>query len=285
VRKAYREHHLAINPVYWLTSRDRLARWWQPIYLLLALLTIVGSAYYYEVGFLNPTVATCIILDLFLRLRIASLSGQHLAANRTSGALELILATPISVGEILRGHFLMLRRNFLPSLSFLWIMYPLLFMAYYHLGEHTEEGRSLLLVVFGAYLLSFIGDALALPIITLWKAMRMKNPLHGPGMAMLIVCFLPRLAYGVIVGLLHKWQIIWWQTSDTLVAAMLALGLWAVLVIPYGWFAYRNLQKWFRTAAADRENLPSVLRLLNERWKEHRRTKGLPATERDAVAL
>ena len=56
---------------------------------------------------------TAIVVNTTLKIWITSEAGNRLGQDRKLGALELLVSTPLSIADILRGQMLALRRQFL----------------------------------------------------------------------------------------------------------------------------------------------------------------------------
>lgn len=260
LRLSLRRMLLDRNPIFWLTSRDKFASYAQPLFIALAFLIVPIIALIYELDFsgtLGAAITATLILDLLFRIRAASLSSQHFAANRLSGALDLILATPLSIPTIIRGQQLSLRRNFLRPVVVLLLIHLVLFWTFLDWEIHDSQGRIIFISSVVAYTFSFAGDMYFLPWISMWKTMRLQNPHHGPGMALVTTLLLPWFLFGAAVGLLQKLQVRWWQEATPPEVVLLALSIWVCTTLPVAWHARRSLYLHFRTAAADRTNLPS----------------------------
>lgn len=114
-RNAFRMRLLELNPVVWLTGRH----WLRPALVWLFLL---GSALLFLfLGWLHGNTdwfnagtyfATSILLHLGLKIWIASEAPRQFLDDRRSGAMELLLSTPLTVPEMLQGRLLALRRQF-----------------------------------------------------------------------------------------------------------------------------------------------------------------------------
>jgi ABC-type transport system involved in cytochrome c biogenesis permease component len=110
---------LEYNPFYWLSSRDRIPS--------LAAKTIVGFLFLIWIGCYTGcysssgrTKDTCFGIVMFLgygihqvlKALIAIESSRRLSEDRQSGALELLLVTPLSIAKILSGQRRALRETF-----------------------------------------------------------------------------------------------------------------------------------------------------------------------------
>jgi ABC-type transport system involved in multi-copper enzyme maturation permease subunit len=110
-----RHRLLDINPVYWLAARhenQRLVLW-----AFVGAVTLAGAISVLVSGLLGGTsLGLFTILNfgliLVLKLWVAWHASATLAEARQTGAVELLLATPLTVEEIIRGHWLALQRIF-----------------------------------------------------------------------------------------------------------------------------------------------------------------------------
>lgn len=113
-RTSLRQRLLARNPYLWLVSRDRLkpAYAWFFLFAMVAV-WIWGYVQHQEVMFdLNPLVPTMLMVHAFLKFWVVSEVSHRLVEDQRNGAFELLLSTPLTVEEILRGQRLALLRQF-----------------------------------------------------------------------------------------------------------------------------------------------------------------------------
>ena len=114
-RSAFRKQLLDVNAFYWLAGRARL----KPVHVW----TFLGLMFGWWIWswrasgtvWFDPLTAsvTALILNSTLKLWIGLEAGQQLSEDQKAGALELLLSTPLTVRDILRGQLLALRRQFL----------------------------------------------------------------------------------------------------------------------------------------------------------------------------
>ena len=130
-RVAFRRILLNRNAYFWLAARARL----KPacVWGVLALLGCGwawGLAKYHR-DWLTEFMyfATGIVLNLLIKGWFASEACRQIAADRTHGALELLLSTPLTVRDILRGQFLALKRQFLGPLIVVLFVFFVFLMA------------------------------------------------------------------------------------------------------------------------------------------------------------
>jgi ABC-type transport system involved in multi-copper enzyme maturation permease subunit len=139
---ALRRRLLAINPLFWLASRQRVSA---PVFMFLALvmtlITVYVTAPYFTRltggGIARPVLGQ-LVAWLFTGLGIHALvlyyaamsASQRLAEDKQTGALELLLGTPITERTISRGLWLAYGRKMLfPALLavlvhvfFIWVV-------------------------------------------------------------------------------------------------------------------------------------------------------------------
>ncbi len=114
--RQHRQSLLELHPVAWLVGRHWGRRWlvWLGLgggaaaYFTVAL--IEGSREWWEV---SPILFVTVLAQTVLKLWVAMEAPRLFFADRRSGALELILTTPVDGAELVRGHRLALRRLFL----------------------------------------------------------------------------------------------------------------------------------------------------------------------------
>jgi ABC-type transport system involved in multi-copper enzyme maturation permease subunit len=119
-RRAFRRRLLEKNPVYWLNSRPRTPA----LGLLLAIASIIVANWIFQshVAVPNHTQAQAILpfmlwvltagsVHALVLLRIPIAAAERFSEDAKSGALELLLTSPLGVSRILYGHWLALRRN------------------------------------------------------------------------------------------------------------------------------------------------------------------------------
>lgn len=128
-RLTLRRRSLAVNPFYWLAGRQRVS---SPFFMLLTiglvLLTVGVTARFFGrvipagnagpiVGHLFAWMATGLSIHALVLYYGATVASQRLAEDKQTGALELVLSSPISERSISRGLWLAyVRRMLFPSL-------------------------------------------------------------------------------------------------------------------------------------------------------------------------
>lgn len=118
-RRRLRIHLLRINPILWLSSRERFGPAGSTLVLGLLALGICwigprarfGAASGDFMGPMAAWIGGLPVLYLLFCFRLATAASERFALDRKTGAFELILCTPLKTGEILRGHWLGLIRR------------------------------------------------------------------------------------------------------------------------------------------------------------------------------
>ena len=199
-RRKMRAHLLRINPILWLSCRERFGPFGFAAFLLVLVFCISWGGR--NVPFMIPNdpflapmvawIAGLSFLYVAFCFRFAAAASERFAADRKAGALELITCTPITTREIIRGHWLGLVRRF-------W-------------------GAALLLLALHAFTLNYIVEAIRTagevhgfgwvegivrPVIHLFWNRSIPNEL-GP----FYVAFLAALAAAVLIVIL--WFALGW---------------------------------------------------------------------------
>ena len=113
-RQRFRRRLLDCNPIYWLSRRERVSSF--GILLAFSLLAaIAASVGYQDWRVIGPQAnevfpvfawffCAAAIHGLMI-LRVAIVAAERFGEDRRSGALELILSTPLSISSVLAGHW------------------------------------------------------------------------------------------------------------------------------------------------------------------------------------
>jgi hypothetical protein len=129
-------HRLSENPFFWLAGRDRLPNVLASVSIcLLGLLWLAfflgiflsknGSSQQRVSFFVSMFVA--LGTHILFKAIVAMEASRRFSDDRSSGALELLLATPLSPLDIVRGQLAALRRHFLRPMLLLSLVNVLFF--------------------------------------------------------------------------------------------------------------------------------------------------------------
>ena len=188
-RRSFRQRLLESNAFYWLAARHRtkpLAVW--------ALLGL--AAFIWSLGLIyNPhdwkdDVAyfwTAAILHTALKFWIATEACRQFSNDRQSGALELLLSTPISVKEIVRGQWMALERQFAGPV-FIVLLADFVFLL---AGRNDKE----VVVVWIAGMAVFVADVFTLGWVGMWRGLNSRRPNRAAAAALVRVLVLPWMVF------------------------------------------------------------------------------------------
>jgi len=202
------------NPVAWLLlSRTRTGKFvWALAWLSLVLAVTLTL-------FVGPKPAQTIVyfgLGLPLKFLMVVQSSRLFVESRSSGALELLLSSPLSNRMLLAGQWESLRRLFLvPVLIFAG---SLSFCMLYG-GLKTESSFEWFSPFFGFYpLIKFLLNIVSLALLSLWFSISLKKPKFAVPVTVLAGMILPSMLFcvpGFIIDLIII-GIIWGKLGEDL---------------------------------------------------------------------
>ncbi len=251
-RDRLRRRLLATNPVLWLASRDRLKT--VLVWSVLGFAALIWAA-----GLLtHPNdwkdepayLWTALILHTMhtmLKFWVASEACRRFSMDRQSGALELLLSTPLSVPEIIKGQVLALERQFaLPALLVLLVDFVFL------LAGRTEWSW---LYVASAGMIVFVADLVTLMWVGMWRGLNSRRPNRAAAAVTARVLLLPWVLW-TMISILSAVSISrqgggsdFWEGKFFIV---LWVGLSVAVNLFFGLPARRKLFSEFRTVATTR---------------------------------
>ena len=126
-RAKLRTQMLEINPAYWLAGRNLSQRLLLTILILIAgansvvfVFKVFNGISLWHVGIFPGFLVLILMLNFALKALVGAQACHCLAEARRNNALEMLLATPLTVDQIIRGQILALNRIFLlPIISIL----------------------------------------------------------------------------------------------------------------------------------------------------------------------
>jgi hypothetical protein len=269
-RAGFRRRLLDRNAYFWLAARARL----RPVYVW-AVLGLVACGWVWGLArsgrdWLDEMnyVMTGLLLNLLIKVWFALEAGRPLAEDRRQGAFELLLSTPLTEKDILRGQLLALKRQFLgPVLAVLLVFFLFAMAASSDALSRQEPQDQVLWVLFWAVaMVMLVADLMALYWVGMWGGLTARNPTRAAAANLGRILALPwvALGFGVLVA-----SVAWPNADDTQVLKLF-LGLWFGLGLAadlgFGAWARHRLLTEFRLAATRRyERLPGFWkRLLGE---------------------
>ncbi|MEW6302790.1 MAG: ABC transporter permease subunit [Verrucomicrobiota bacterium] len=243
-RKSFRQRLVDVNPCFWLTARDRL----KPAYVW-AVLGVAGCLWFWgwiemkkewlDEGFHFLTGFTLFTL---LKWWLASEACQRFCEDRRSGALELILCTPIKVEEVLRGQLLALRRQFFwPAVIVLAVVF--LFMV-------SGRGNEGWVMLCAAGMVMFIADLYTMSWLGMWQGLRARYSMRAVGSVIFRILFLPWIILVLLLIFASIANVRAFDKEDTFLGLWFGLGMVNNLV--HFLWARQGLMEDFRTIATTR---------------------------------
>jgi ABC-type transport system involved in multi-copper enzyme maturation permease subunit len=242
-----RAGHLNANPFEWLAVRERTAGWFafKTLLLLVCLWLIFFVASFFARNRDLPmaiAVYSSFVLHLVVKVLVAAEASRRMNQDRQSGALELLLATPITVGAILSGQMRALWRQFAPSLVLLGVVNMALAMAVLTWEHIPSEITGIFIEIFLGGAVVLVADFLALGWMGMWRGLNATK--H----------------YRAVLGTLGRVMVPCWLAIFLLIfvepnvggsgAAAVLFGMWFALGIVVdlvaGFYASENLKRQFR---------------------------------------
>jgi ABC-type transport system involved in multi-copper enzyme maturation permease subunit len=175
-----RAGYLNANPFEWLAGRDRASGWFALKSLMwlfpLWAIFLVASFFVRNRAEIPFTIAmfSAYGLHLVVKVLIATEASRRMNQDRQSGALELLLATPISVEAILSGQKRALLQHFLQPMAVLVVVNLALCAAVMvdsgplHMGA---PDRGIFLEIFIGGIVMLIADFHALGWVGMWQGL------------------------------------------------------------------------------------------------------------------
>jgi hypothetical protein len=194
IRQKFRAELLGVNPFYWLIGRDRL----KPHYAWLFVLSMAGVwlwRYVKEPDVMfdfYPLIPTIVIIHTFLKVWVVAESSQKLIEDQRSGALELLLSTPMTVQEIVQGQLLALKRQFALPLGALCLLELLVFSSHY-------SAASVLLVQ-----TMLLADIFTLMWVSMWLSLSARSLNHVILFSVGVVLIAPWGIFMSVLGYLER---------------------------------------------------------------------------------
>lgn len=252
-RKRFRDRLLSINPMFWLAARDRLqpARVW-------GVLGCFGAfwlwGYLYQPDFWRESgwyLMSVLLLHGGLKFWMGTTVVTRLAEDKRSGALELLLATPLRVDEIARGQRQALWRQF--GLPMVAVLVADVLLARVGVRQAYSD-RDLVLAMYAAVMFLLVLDAVVIARLGPWMAVASRHPSHAAAGTLLRVLVVPWVAF---ILWLSAMQILAYQRrfvnpirEETAMAVWFGIAV-AVDVLLLAWVAWRMRHE-FRSRATER---------------------------------
>ncbi len=245
-RRKARRRLLEVNPFYWMLARQRmkpLAMW----------MVLVMTAIVWAIGLKTSPrdwqhdaayIITAVFLHTVLKLWLTTEACRNFSSQRQSGALELLLSTPITVKELVRGQVRALEWQFAGP-AFVVLMADFVFLL-----AGREHGELVMTWVAGMVVL--VLDLATLAYVGMWRGLNSRHANRAAAMTAGQVLMIPWLIYfGLItfIGVSGGFNVGAW-TGVTLVILWLIISVVTDLVLIFP--ARDRLHEHFRRVATEK---------------------------------
>lgn len=192
--RRWRGEVLEKHPFAWMIVRER--RSWTVTWLGLG---AIGAGWvwgFWEVredwlaGFV--ALATIFVAGVWLKVRLAAMACRHLHEHCRTGAMELILCTPLRPAALVRDHLAGLVQMLGPPLAVVLAAAGLLLTAALRQDIGRSDGEEFL-AAFGAGVLVLLADVWALAWTGMWQGARSRRYVRAYAWTLGLVLGLPYL--------------------------------------------------------------------------------------------
>jgi hypothetical protein len=260
-RMEYRRRLLDANAFYWLASRSRI----KPA-LIWGTFGVMGCGWLwcwfkFEREWLDPMtyIVTAFLLNSVLKGWFASEVCAQLSEDRRTGALELLLSTPLDVGEVMRGQFLALCRQFLWPLVFV-IVVELVFIVDGLRENWISRDAGWWIFLWATGLVMLFTDLWALFHVGLWQSLTARNANRANSAAMVRILSLPWILWGALAAIVGA---ISFSNASFNLGGWFYILMWLVIGLAvnglFGFSAMVKLHTQFRQVAMARYTPPVSL--------------------------
>jgi ABC-type Na+ efflux pump permease subunit len=189
---------LAVNPFFWLAARDLRV---PPA--LTGTATVACGFFLWRIlsGSSSRSgpfdyVVLAAGLQLGLKLALATFACRRFIDDRRSGTLELLLVTPLSVPEILRGQWQALRRRFIGTVVVVLLFDLCLLPAALSQSKTAGPVEPLTFVLtLLASMTIFLMDLFALGWLSMWLGLTSNHAFRAISLAALLILVVPWVAF------------------------------------------------------------------------------------------
>jgi ABC-type transport system involved in cytochrome c biogenesis permease component len=196
-RLKFRRALLDLNPFFWLTSRDRTKT--TSVWLLL----VAGGVAWAWGLWKYPKVwndegmfvFSAMITHAILKVWLATEATRQLGMDRRSGALELLLSTPISVRQILHGQLWSLWKQFGPP-SVVVLLTDFIFFT----ADSDVSWKLFWITIMAVFVL----DMITLGWVGMWLGLAHKQPSRAAAGAVARVMALP---WAIFLGIMTSFAL------------------------------------------------------------------------------
>jgi len=190
-RLASRRLWLARNPFVWLAGRDQMKSLLVWLFLGISAVLWFWGLSVHKRNWTNEFVyiSTGFILHTMLKFWLAGEACRQFGQDQRSGALELILSTPLSVRKIVQGQLIALLRQFAGPVLVILVVDYLFLRALRHSREWV--------LTWVAGMSAFVADLITLAWVGMWLGLRSRSLHRASAAAIVRVMFLPWMVFGL----------------------------------------------------------------------------------------
>lgn len=181
---------LNLNPALWLASRQQRSMGF--LWLLIALAGVAGVASWLVRPAWPAYLMAGIVLHFVICVFVADQACNFFPDARSSGALELLLCTPLPVGEIVDGYRGALERSFARPVLALLCLEVVIAIGLVITAKHIQVGLIPMIPIIGAVFgLMLLTDLYATGEYGMWLGLVSKKSTHALTKTVLYVLVLP----------------------------------------------------------------------------------------------
>ena len=228
---ARRKQLLEANPICWMACRDERQRayLWGFVGMFVAGGVIWGATRVGTAGARSNYYLQIVpVMHLVLRIWLIAQACHFFAETRRNGAMELLLCTPLTSAELVRGQLLALKHTFLwPVLAL--ISFEVLLPGLQFLAASQDRFWNLMLSTFtGTFgIIRLIADLFAAAYVGMWMGLSSRKPGHAAALSILYVIIIPGILACIPNVIIDVFLIIWAQnklSGDFRASAARSLG-------------------------------------------------------------
>ena len=238
------------NPIFWLQSRPSGHPAWVMLVFVLGGLYWIWGSLQFGRSFAEDRgvfLGILIVIQLIVKCWAGVEAARRFGEERRDGSLELLLCTPLSVREILRGQMQSLRRQFFWP-AFVLLLLWFIFLATLDLSSRRDlsHSGSLVLMILGTMVLLVL-DLCALCWLGMWKGLNARFVSRAILANLFTVLLLPCLLFALIMFIALS-------STRGFLDESFPWAMWFLIghVSSCGWlyYGYNQLTTKFRSVAA-----------------------------------
>jgi hypothetical protein len=261
-RQQFRERLLSVNAFYWLASRSRF----KPA-LVWALLGAAAAIWLW--GWLRfpndwinagTFIVTGLLLNTVMKTWFTGETCAQLAEDRRTGALELLLSTPLGAADVVRGQFRALCRQFLWPLILIFAVEITFMIVGLAINEVSgDEGSWVLTWIAGWVVL--LADLTALFYVGLLQSLTARNANRASSAAVVRILALPWILFALFLMFIAVTSMVGHSGSGFGVEGMIVIWTIISLGVDVAFVAHAKtkLESDFRALATTRYTPPAPL--------------------------